>query len=260
MALFTTWLDSNSWLWEIDGIKILVDPWLVDTLVFGNAPWLFEGKRPEPIPVPESVDLILLSQGLPDHAHRPTLEILDKSIPVFGSVAAAEVAQEIGFTNVTTINHGDRVEFQGGLFITAFPGAVVGPFTKENGYVVEAKSGVSLYYEPHGYPDPALKELGSIDVAITPIVDLELPLSLPVLRGHAGALELAQMVTPRLMLPTAGSAELEFGGVLTKLLQEKGSAEQTQADLKQAGLATRVMVAAPGDRLDLSTATAAAVE
>lgn len=252
MTLFTTWLDSNSWLWEIDGIRILVDPWLVETLVFGDSPWLFEGKRPQPMPIPESIDLILLSQGLPDHAHPPTLKQLNKAIPVIASPAGAAVAQDLGFTDVTAINHGDRVSFKAQLHIQAFPGAPVGPVAKENGYVLSTDEGVSLYYEAHGYPDSTLAEYAPIDVAITPIVNLELPFSIPVLRGNAGALELAKRVKPRVMLPTAGSGELEFTGLLTKVLQEKGSAEQMQAALSTAGLSTQVVTTKPGDRLDLA--------
>ena len=31
-----TWLDSNSWLIEMGGQRILLDPWLSGPLVFGN--------------------------------------------------------------------------------------------------------------------------------------------------------------------------------------------------------------------------------
>ena len=40
-----TYLDSNSWLMEISGKRILLDPWLVGDLVFGNLPWLFKGRK-----------------------------------------------------------------------------------------------------------------------------------------------------------------------------------------------------------------------
>ena len=40
-----TYLDSNSWLIEIGSQKILLDPWLVGSLVFGNLPWLFKGEK-----------------------------------------------------------------------------------------------------------------------------------------------------------------------------------------------------------------------
>lgn len=80
-----TWYDSNSWLIEMGGQRILLDPWLVGDLTFGNTPWLFRGFRSQPLAIPENIDLILLSQGLEDHAHPPTLKELDKSWPVLGS-------------------------------------------------------------------------------------------------------------------------------------------------------------------------------
>jgi L-ascorbate metabolism protein UlaG (beta-lactamase superfamily) len=35
-----TYFDSNSWLIEIDGKRILLDPWLVGDLTFGSLTWL----------------------------------------------------------------------------------------------------------------------------------------------------------------------------------------------------------------------------
>ena len=100
-----TYLDSNSWLIEIDGQRILLDPWLVGELTFGNAGWLFRGKKNNPQPIPENIDLILLSQGLEDHAHPPTLKKLDKQIPVVASPNAAKVVQELGYATVNTLDH-----------------------------------------------------------------------------------------------------------------------------------------------------------
>ncbi len=51
-----TWLDNNSWIINVGKQNILLDPWLVDSLVFANLPWLFEGKRPQPLAIPESID------------------------------------------------------------------------------------------------------------------------------------------------------------------------------------------------------------
>jgi L-ascorbate metabolism protein UlaG (beta-lactamase superfamily) len=54
-----TYLDSNSWLMEISGRRILLDPWLVGDLVFGNLPWLFKGRKNTERAIPENLDLIL---------------------------------------------------------------------------------------------------------------------------------------------------------------------------------------------------------
>ena len=82
--MYLTWLDSNSWLIEFAEHRILLDPWLVGPLVFGNLDWFFKAERQTPCPIPEHIDLILLSQGLADHAHPATLKQLDHKISVVG--------------------------------------------------------------------------------------------------------------------------------------------------------------------------------
>lgn len=76
-----TWLESNTWLWELGYTRILVDPWFVGALTFGNTPWLFQAERSRPCAMPTDVDVILLSQGLPDHCHKPTLRTCDRALP-----------------------------------------------------------------------------------------------------------------------------------------------------------------------------------
>ncbi len=132
-----TWLDSNSWLIEIGGKRLLIDPWLVGPLVFANLPWLFKGERQTPRAIPENVDLIVLSQGLEDHAHPETLKQLDKNIHVIASPAAAKVAQEFGYSQVITLGHGDTYSFDNSVEIRAVPGSLVGPTLVENGYILK---------------------------------------------------------------------------------------------------------------------------
>ena len=108
-----TWFDANTWLIEAGNKRILIDPWLVGDLVFGNMPWLVRGSRPQAATIPQNIDLILLSQGLADHAHLPTLQQLDKSIPVLASPDGAKVAKGIGYQSVTVLNHGDTLCLDG---------------------------------------------------------------------------------------------------------------------------------------------------
>ena len=103
-----TWLDNNSWLMEISGKKILLDPWLVGSLVFGNLEWLFKGTKSKNYDIGQSIDLIVLSQGLDDHAHIPTLKELDHNIPVVASPNAAKVVEELGYTDIHTLSHGEK--------------------------------------------------------------------------------------------------------------------------------------------------------
>ncbi|MEB3267803.1 MAG: MBL fold metallo-hydrolase [Leptolyngbya sp.] len=250
-----TWLDNNSWLWEMAHHRILVDPWLVGPLVFGNAPWLFRGERSRPCPPPDRIDLILLSQGLEDHAHVATLRGLDKAIPVVASPNGARVATDLGFQQVTALAH-HHTHTHGEIIVTALPGAPIGPTLKENGYVVMTSDRATrLFYEPHGYHPISLRDHGPVDVVITPMVDLTLPLVGPIIRGRASAQELADWLQPQVMLPTANAGETAYRGLLASLLKAQGSVAEVRQQLAAQGHSTTVLEPAVGVAMDLPLAT-----
>lgn len=247
-----TWLDVNSWHFNLAGRSLLVDPWLVGDLVFGNAGWLIRGVRPQSVPIPTQVDLVLLSQGLADHAHPETLAVLDKSIPVVASVAGAKVAQEKGFTDVTPLSPGQSYRLDEDVLIEALPGAPIGPLTQENAYIVTVLgTGLRVYYEPHGYPAADLDNYPPVDVAITPLVSLTLPILGPVIRGGDGALELAQKSHPQWLLPTADGGDVIYEGLLAKFLTASGGVDVVRSQLANANLPTEVKALRPMETLSL---------
>ena len=249
--MYFTYLDSNSWLFELGGKRILLDPWLVDSLVFGNLPWLFRGEKNTSRPIPENIDLILLSQGLEDHAHPPTLKQLNRNIRVVGSPSAAKVAQNLGYTQVKTLQHGE-VYSTNGVEIKAVPGSPIGPTLIENGYVLkELESGSTIYYEPHGSHSSTLQETAPIDVVITPIVDLKLPLLGSVIKGQQSALQACQWLQPQVILPTAAGGDVAFEGVLNSLLQAEGGVEEFRDLLAKNNLSTQVIEPKPGEAFQL---------
>jgi len=122
--------------------------------------------------VPADLDLLLLTQGLDDHAHPETLQLLPRSLPVVGSLSAAAKVRSLGFEVVTALRPGEHCR-HGELQITATAGAPVPQV--ENGYLLEHPDG-SLYLEPHGYLSPDLPAR-PLDAVITPVVDLGLPVA-----------------------------------------------------------------------------------
>jgi len=209
--------------------------------------------------MPESLDLILLSQGLEDHAHPETLKRLDKTIPIVGSPSAAAVAQRLGFSQVTALKHGETFTLDH-LTIQATPGSPLGPMVQENGYLLkDLTSGVKLYYEPHGFHTPTLKENAPIEVAIVPVIDLALPVIGSIIKGTESALKLAQAVQPQVMLPTAAGGDILFDGVLISMLKAIGSPDQFRAKLAENQLQTRVLEPKPGERVKISLQPAAIV-
>ncbi|MDY7008023.1 MAG: MBL fold metallo-hydrolase [Cyanobacteriota bacterium] len=247
-----TWLDSNSWLIEIGGKQLLLDPWLVGPLVFGNLPWLFKGDRRTPRAIPEKIDLIVLSQGLEDHAHPQTLKQLDKNIPVVASPTAAKVVQELGYSQIVTLTHGETYSFDNSIEIRAVPGSLVGPNLVENGYIFkDLNTDNTMYYEPHGSHSEKIKEFAPIDVVITPIINLNLPLVGPIIKGNESALQVAQWLKPQVMLPTAAGGDIDFQGLLISLLKAAGSVEEIQLQLTKNNLETKVIEPQPGKRFEL---------
>jgi L-ascorbate metabolism protein UlaG (beta-lactamase superfamily) len=255
-----TWLDVNTWLIDVMGRRILVDPWLIEDVVFVLPAWVLRLVRPAPVPIPEKIDLILLSQGLADHAHPPTLQALPKGVPVVASASAAKVAQGLGFTQVTPLAPEELFKFEDLLTIQAFPGAPIGPFAKENGYVITVlPTGLRLYYEPHGYPPPAINSLGTVDVVITPVVNVSLPLAGTFIQGSS-AIALAQALQPQLILPTAEGGDVAYTGLLPALLKYEGGVEQLRSQLTAANLSTQVKALKPMESLTLNLSPRAPFE
>jgi L-ascorbate metabolism protein UlaG (beta-lactamase superfamily) len=247
-----TYFDSNSWLIEIEGKRILLDPWLVGELVFINLPWLFQGKKNNPHPIPDNIDLILLSQGLEDHAHPPTLQQLDRNIPVVASPNAAKVVKNLGYKQITPLPHGESYTLADKVEIKAVVGSPIGPTLIENGYVLKSLvSGKTLYYEPHGYHSPSLKENVPIDVVIAPIISLKLPLLGAVIKGQTTALELCQSLKPQYILSTAAGGDITFEGLLMSVLQTEGNIDYFNSLLQQNQLNTKAINPESGETYQL---------
>lgn len=234
------------------GKRILLDPWLVGSLVFANLPWLFRGRHLTPHPIPEAIDLILLSQGLEDHAHPPTLEQLDRSIPVVASPNAAKVAQKLGYTQVTALLHGESFTLSDQVNIQAVPGDPIGPFLVENGYILtDLQQNIKLYYDPHGHHSPEIKAAAPVDVVITPLISLQIPGLGDIIKGGKDAVQAVEWLNPQIIIPTAAGGDVHFDGLLMSVVQAQGSIDAFQALLSQAQLSTRVIAPNPGQRFEV---------
>jgi L-ascorbate metabolism protein UlaG (beta-lactamase superfamily) len=248
-----TWLDSNSWLIEVGGETILLDPWLEGSLVFGNMPWLFKGNKNHLYDLPEKISLILLSQGLEDHTHPPTLKALDHTIPVVGSVNAAKVATELNYQQITALKPEESFILNNKVEIRAFAGSVVGPQSVENAYLItDLTTGYRLYYEPHGYHSPAIKSFAPVDVVLVPIVGLSLLGLAPILRGQQKSLELCQWLQPKTILPTSAAAQISYEGIIANIVREDGSIDAFRQLLAKNQLTTEVITPKPGEKVNLS--------
>ncbi|MEL7083975.1 MAG: MBL fold metallo-hydrolase [Cyanobacteria bacterium J06597_1] len=258
-----TWYGANSWLIEVSGLRILLDPWLVGPLEFGGLSWLFRASRDRSPTIPEAIDLVLVSQGLEDHSHPETLDTLEKSIPVVGSPKAAKVCRQLGFEQVTPLDFGETYRLHDRVEILAIEGALTG-IKPENGYVLKAvETGSKIYYEPHGFYPDSLQEQAPVDVVIGPVSDIAIPLAGAIVRGNTSAIELTKMLQPRYFLrSTAGDDGVVYGGLLSSVLKARGSVEALQAAIDNLRLNTQVLSPSVNEPLQLSmeTPTAASTD
>ena len=255
-----TFIGLNSWLLTIADLQILIDPWLVDSIVFYGAPWLFEVKQIEPpcytpATLPK-IDLILISQSLDDHCHQPTLAQLSKQIPVVAAPSAVKTIEQLGYDRVIPLAPWQTYLLDERVEITATPGAMI-QLQVENGFLVKSlQTNKSLYYEPHLATDAAtidrIVKLANVEIVIAPIVGQIFPLLGKVIMNPQDAFKLAVALQPHWYLPTATS-EVEAKGILPQLTRSIGTIDEFTQLLAQSKISTQLLIPQPGEMMSLSS-------
>lgn len=247
--------EANSWkaTFEQAGVTVLVDPWLTGDLTFLEQYWIYRGEKIKARDldvqaIAKSADLIVITQALEDHAHPPTLEVLPRDIPIVAESGAAEKCRGMGYSNVTELTHGQTLEVADGrLSLTATQGALVGPpwESRQLGIIFRerADNGLVVYYEPHcDFVGSSVAEQlqggETVDIVITPVVNQQLgttSIGYPLVCGHDNWKELVQLLRPRLVIPFS-NAEMQASGPLSFVIKQKGSIEEFEEQLKNAGV------------------------
>jgi L-ascorbate metabolism protein UlaG (beta-lactamase superfamily) len=171
---------------------------------------------------------------------------------VVGSPSAAKVAEALGYTQVTGLLHGEVYALGDQITIQATPGSLVGPNTVENGYFLkDLHQNQTLYYEPHGSHPPMLKDLAPIDVVITPMFDLSLPLIGPIIRGSKAAVEIAEWIQPQVLVATTAPGKAHYEGMVLSFLKATGGPAIVEQELDRLKLKTKVVDPVSGERFAL---------
>ncbi|KAJ4841362.1 hypothetical protein Tsubulata_016493 [Turnera subulata] len=256
-----TYLEGNSWLWEVGGVSILVDPILVGNLDFG-IPWLYDAAKKflksfQLSDLPE-VDCLLITQSLDDHCHLKTLKPLSESSPNLRVIATPNAKPLLDplFKNVTYLEPGQSSEIEGRsgskVGVEATPGPVLGPPWQrpENGYLVSSPKGqLTLYYEPHCVYNKDDLEKKRADIVITPVIKQLLPKFTLVL-GQEDAVQLAKLLQARFVVPMK-NGDLDSKGLLSSLIQAEGTIESFKELLAKELPDAQVLEPTPGVPLEI---------
>ncbi|KAK4731018.1 hypothetical protein R3W88_024006 [Solanum pinnatisectum] len=259
-----TYLEGNSWLWEVGGIKILVDPILVGNLDFG-IPWLYDAAKKvvknfqlDDLPL---IHCLLITQSLDDHCHLNTLKPLSRKFPNLTVIATpnAKTLLDPLFTNVIYLEPGQdfEIEVSNGfqVKIEATAGPVLGPPWKrpENGYLVTSPKGaLTLYYEPHCVYNKTFLEKDKADIVITPVIKQLLP-NFTLVSGQEDAVQLAKCLSAKFVV-VMKNGDLDSKGLLASIVKSEGTIESFKQLLSKELPDAKVLEPTPGEPLDISIA------
>jgi len=227
MTFEATYLGSNGWLIKFEKTNLIIDPWLKGDLIFPPGEWFFKGSLEEEILIDKEIDIILLTQGLPDHCHVPTLEMFRKEIPIICSKSAVVTLEKVGFSSIKMLKPTEKTN-QFNLSFEATAGAQV-PQT-ENGYIVKDDQGNGFYIEPHGYLDENLNKQ-NLDAVITPTKNLELPLVGSFVKGADVIPKLINKFNPRFILSSTVGGDAKYSGFLNNFISVQDYEKELNCNL-----------------------------
>ena len=227
MTFEATYLGSNGWFIKFKNTNLIIDPWLKGDLIFPPGEWFFKGSLDKEITIHKYIDIILLTQGLPDHCHIQTLEMLRKDIPVICPRSACGILEKIGFSSINILKPTEKTH-QFNLIIEATAGAPVPQI--ENGYIVRDDEDNSFYIEPHGYLDENLDKQ-NLDAVITPTKNLELPLVGSFVKGAEVIPKLINKFNPKFILSSTVGWDAKYSGFLNNFISVQDYKEELNCNL-----------------------------
>lgn len=279
-----THLEGNGQLWQASNgnarVSVVIDP-IASQLDFG-IPWGYRANK-NVVSEQATIDLIcdarpshcLLTMGLDDHTHLPTLGRLNDRMPELKYIVAPSCEKKLldfglPADRMTVLDHDESCQLIDGASVTASVGALVGPpwQKRENGYLVKlAKDnqgegdGLSIYYEPHADVDfNRIRNLRA-DVMVSPVTKQSLPAQVPaegqytLVYGGDRTLEIAESLGVETIVPL-GNGALDIEGPLAGLVSSSGDVGDFEKLVEQRNVgrddAMRVARAAPGVPLTIS--------
>lgn len=242
--------DYQSWLLEVGGRRIAIDPWLTTSLKLPPGHWLF-GRRREASPTPKEaiagVDALIITGPFSDHCDPETLSVLPRDVPAYANGPAARRLRGLGFTRVTAMRDGDvAAPFEGLKLEAVQPGF---PYRHNSlGFLLD-DGHQRTYLETHMVDVRRHgARVGGVDVAVLPVQGVWL-FGIPFVMSPERALAVTQALKPGVVVPTGNDPQVAHGLMSKAMLWCRGSVDDYARLLAASGLDTRLASLGPGQSL-----------
>ena len=197
---------DNSWYLEMEGLKLLIDPWLegteIDFFPWFNTQW----HRTKPIDYSNlpAFDAVLITQKYPDHFHKETLLKINPSLLIVPQSIEKSVQKLLPKAEVIVLNKKNQVFEKNGVKISFYPTSrkidpIYDAFLISDGQD-------AVFVASHGYflPDSARLENTKVKLLICPFNEFQLPFYLggTISPGLKGLLHLNERLNPSQIVAT----------------------------------------------------------
>ncbi len=244
--------DYQSWMIQVAGKKVVIDPWLRAELVLPPGRWMFARRRPLPGTGPEEIrdaDALVLTAPFGDHFDPETLAVLPRNVPVFANTATAKRARALGFTNVAIMADGTRATPVAGLEIEGVAPAF--PYRGDSLGFVFTGGSKRVYLETHVVDLRHKERLRHLDALIIP-VQLARMFGVSLAMSPERARSVVEALAPARVIPTGTDPQTAEGFMQRWLLQFRGRVDEFGALLRQgAGNGATFVPLASGQTLSL---------
>ena len=235
---------------ELAGRRILTDPVLTDRVAFIRR----TAASPDP-DHQQAIDLVLISHGHLDHLHRASLESVGRDVPTIVPRGMGAMVRRWGFRHVLVADPHERFEL-GPLTVTATPAVHSGsrppngPRGTAVGYLIEAE-GRRIYFAGDTDLFDEMETIGQphLDAALLPVWGWGPRLG----PGHLDperAAAAAALLGARITVPIHWGTLWPMGMRWRRNLLADPP-HRLAAEARRLGLATRVVIAAPGERVEV---------
>ncbi|OHX68097.1 MBL fold metallo-hydrolase [Flammeovirga pacifica] len=223
---------DNSWFLELDGLKLLIDPWLegveVDFFSWFNTQW----HRTSPLPYDQLPDYnaVLITQKYPDHFHKVTLKKLQPKLVIGPSSIKKEIKKVLPETEFIGMDKKNSIVSVLDIDFHFLPTRrLIDPIY--DGFVLSSKN-ESIYLLTHGFEldqehSTALKIVPECTLLFTPFNLYKLPFFLGgvVSPGIKSVENLCQKLSPKVVVPTHDEDKYAKG-IVSKFAKIEWSAKK----------------------------------